>query len=151
MFLYAQLDYLPYLTFAYNIAHPRDNVRAFQIMTEGKPKATPYDSHKATPKTKNKLKVRLISCALLSLNRRHTCGTYPPVVNAPPINPNSSFQSKLISHLLVLLTDYTPSATFYRTLQYSDYYTLDPRDANCLFVGKPWLSASMCDTVSRLC
>ena len=39
--------------------------------------------------------VRLISCALLSLNRRHTCGINPTVVKAPPMNPSSSFQSKV--------------------------------------------------------
>ncbi len=43
---------------------------------------------------KNKLKIKLISWALLSLKSRHTCGTIPIVVRNPPTNPISSFQSK---------------------------------------------------------
>ena len=44
---------------------------------------------------KNAVNGRLISCALLSLNRRHTCGMNPTVVKAPPMNPSSSCHSKV--------------------------------------------------------
>jgi hypothetical protein len=87
-------SYLPYFSLAYNMPQPRANVMEFHIMTEGKPNEIPYDNQKAIPRTNKEVKVKLISWALLSLNRRHTCGTNPPVVKMPPTNPRSSFQSK---------------------------------------------------------
>ena len=75
------------------MAQPSANVIEFYIITENKPNEIPYDNQKAIPIINNEVKVKLISWALLSLNRRHTCGINPPVVSKPPINPRNSFQS----------------------------------------------------------
>ena len=80
------------------MAQPSVNVMEFHIITENKPNEIPYDNQKVIPTINNRVKVKLISRALLSLNRRHTCGMNPPVVNRPPIKPRSSFQSKFTSY-----------------------------------------------------
>ena len=77
------------------MAHPKPNVTAFHVIIDGRSNKIPYDSQKAMPKMKKIVNGKLISWALLSLNRRHTCGINPTVVKAPPMNPIISFQSKV--------------------------------------------------------
>ena len=80
------------------MAQPSAKVMEFHIMTEIKPNEIPYANQKLIPKINSRVKVKLISRALLSLNRRHTCGTNPPVAKRPPINPKISFQSNFTSY-----------------------------------------------------
>jgi hypothetical protein len=77
------------------MAHPRAKAMAFHMITDGSPIEIPYDSHRPMPVMKNAVNGRLISCALLNLNRRHTCGIKPTVVRAPPTNPRNSLHSKV--------------------------------------------------------
>lgn len=100
------------------MAHPKAKVMAFHIITDGSSIEIPYDSQKPMPTMKNAVNGRLISCALLNLKRRHTCGTNPTVVKAPPMNPSSSFHSKLCLLLLALgysiscLSNHRPVANY---------------------------------------
>ena len=77
------------------MAQPRANVMAFHMITDGSPIEIPYDSQQPMPAMKNAVNGRLISRALLNLNRRHTCGINPAVVKAPPMNPSNSLHSKV--------------------------------------------------------
>jgi hypothetical protein len=83
---------------AYSIKHIRANDIEFHKITGNNLKETPYASQQAEPSRNSNVKERLISRALLSVNRRHTCGIIPSVINKPPPNPRSSCQVKV--HLL---------------------------------------------------
>jgi hypothetical protein len=83
---------------AYSIKHIRASDIEFHRITGNKLNETPYASQQAEPSRKSRVKERLISRALLSANRRHTCGMIPRVIDNPPPNPRSSCQVKV--HLL---------------------------------------------------
>jgi len=76
----------------------RANEIAFHRITGNNLKEMPYANQQIEPTRKSSVKERLISRALLSANRRHTCGMIPIVINSPPPNPRSSCQVKV--HLL---------------------------------------------------
>jgi hypothetical protein len=77
------------------MAHPKARVIAFHKIIGSKPYETPYDSQRIVPTTNNRVKGILISFALLSLNRRQTCGMNPIVSNPPATNPRISLIGKL--------------------------------------------------------
>jgi hypothetical protein len=88
----------PYFNLANSIKHIRANEIVFHRIIGHNLKKMPYASQQTEPNKKSSVKERLISRALLSANRRHTCGIIPSVINKPPPNPRSSCQVKV--HLL---------------------------------------------------